>query len=173
MQISPALVEDIPELLVLIQSAYRGEGSKRGWTTEADLLDGTRTSAELLTKQINDPGTVILKYVDDDGKMIGCVSLEKKMRGNNMKAYLGLLTVSPELQGKGVGKKLIAASEVWARENGCQALMMTVISARTELIEWYKRCGFIDTGEKEPFHTLPEFGIPKQQLEFIIMDKVV
>ena len=41
----PATVQDAPEIAILVNSAYRGDSSRQGWTTEADLLDGTRTDA--------------------------------------------------------------------------------------------------------------------------------
>ena len=82
-----------------------------------------------------------------------------------------MLTVSPLLQNKGIGKKLLFASEDYAKQQNCSAVEMTVISARNEIIEWYKRHGYFETGETRPFPTDPEFGLPKQPLEFIVMEK--
>jgi ribosomal protein S18 acetylase RimI-like enzyme len=169
MTITPANINDIPDLVKLVNSAYRGEGSKKGWTTEADLLDGIRTDENSLFIMMQKPGAVILKYVDDAGNLSASVYLEKQLH----KLYLGMLTVAPELQGKGVGKQLLQASEKYAVEEDCIAVFMTVISVRDELIEWYKRHGYHDTGKKEPFPTDSKFGIPKQELEFIVMEKEV
>lgn len=162
-----ATEKDIPALDVLVNSAYRGETSKKGWTTEADLLDGIRTDANSLSKLIGEPGSVILLYRDENSILQGCVYLKKK----NTQLYLGMLTVSPELQAKGIGKKLLAGAENHALENGCGSVVMTVISVRHELIAWYERHGYAPTGETEPFPSGPEFGLPKQPLVFIVMEK--
>lgn len=165
--IAPATKADIPALNQLVNSAYRGDSSRKGWTTEADLLDGIRTDPEALEDMMEQPGAVILKCTDDKGALRGCVFLRKT--GSHL--YLGMLTVSPELQGSGIGKKLLEASEAYAREKGCDKIVMTVISVRKELIAWYERKGFRTTGEKSPFPKDPRFGIPKQDLEFVVMEK--
>lgn len=165
--ISIVSATDIPALDKLVNSAYRGDSSKKGWTTEADLLDGLRTNPESLKKMINEPGAVILKYADKNGVLLACVYL--KIKENNL--YLGMLTVSPELQSKGIGKQLLIAAEAHAKEKGCQKITMTVISVRHELIAWYERHGYRATGETEPFPTEPEFGLPKTPIHFIVMEK--
>jgi ribosomal protein S18 acetylase RimI-like enzyme len=169
LQITPAAKADIPALNKLVNSAYRGETSKKGWTTEADLLDGIRTDPEALEDMMEQPGAVILKCTDSTGALRGCVFLRK----TDKQLYLGMLTVLPELQGSGVGKQLLKASEAYAREQGCDRIVMSVISVRRELIAWYERKGYRATGEKRPFPTDPRFGIPKQELEFVIMEKPV
>lgn len=168
-QITIAGTVDIPALEILVNSAYRGDSSKKGWTTEADLLDGIRTNQTSLTKMIENPGAVILKCIDQESQLIGCVFLQKK----GTKLYLGMLTVSPELQAKGIGKKLLAAAENQAKQTACTVITMTVISVRHELIAWYERHGYRPTGETEPFPASPDFGLPKQLLHFIVMEKAV
>jgi ribosomal protein S18 acetylase RimI-like enzyme len=167
--IAPATIEDIPALNRLVNSAYRGETSRKGWTTEADLLDGIRTDPEALEDMMEQPGAVILKCIGNDGDSLGCVFLKK----TETQLYLGMLTVLPALQGSGIGKKLLEASEQYAREQGCRKIVMTVISVRHELIAWYERKGYRTTGEKSPFPKDPRFGIPKQALEFVVMEKEV
>ncbi len=158
---------DAKELDRLVNSAYRGEGAKEGWTTEADLLDGTRIDETALLELIAKPETVILKYVDD-GKIIGCVEL----RSEKGKLYLGMLSVSPKVQGKGIGKKLLKAAEEHAQSKNISSIFMTVISARNELIDWYIRHGYKLTGERKPFIVPDErWGIPKQKLEFVVLEK--
>ena len=161
-----ATEKDIPALNVLINSAYRGDSSKQGWTTEADLLGGIRTDEESLEELMQQQDAFLLKY-EEENKILGCVYLKKE----GAKLYLGMLTVSPQLQNKGIGKILMTASDE-ARKQGCSAIFMSVISKRTELINWYKKHGYVDTGEKKPF---PEndrrFGIPKTKLEFIVLEK--
>ncbi|OIR05744.1 acetyltransferase (GNAT) family protein [mine drainage metagenome] len=84
-----------------------------------------------------------------------------------------MLTVSPQLQANGIGKLLLAASENYAKENNFDSIIMTVISVREELIAWYERRGYINTGKTKPFPNDPNFGIPKQELKFIVMEKKV
>jgi ribosomal protein S18 acetylase RimI-like enzyme len=161
--IALATETDIPRLNRLINSAYRGESSKKGWTTEADLLGGIRTDDQALRDIIHDPQSFLLKYVLD-GEIVGCVHLRK----DDDELYLGMLTVSPDLQAKGIGKQLLLAAEDEARKRNCRAIYMTVISARKELIAWYQRHGYVDTGERKPFRGE---GIPKTHLEFVVLRK--
>jgi ribosomal protein S18 acetylase RimI-like enzyme len=167
--ISIASPKDIPALDILVNSAYRGEGSKKGWTTEADLLDGIRTDAEALQKLIDDPDAVILKYTNEQNRLLACIYLKKK----GTQLYLGMLTVSPELQAKGIGKQLLAAAESHAKQNGCNSITMTVISIRHELIAWYERHGYRPTDETEPFPVSLRYSQPKQPLVFIVMEKLL
>ena len=167
--IKPALESDIPALNMLVNSAYRGEGSKQGWTTEADLLDGIRTDEESLKELVHREDSIILKY-EEENSILGCVYLKQE----EAKMYLGMLTVSPQLQNKGIGKILLTASEDEARKRNCTAVFMSVISVRKELIDWYKKRGYYDTGHTKPFpENNPRFGIPRQPLEFIILEKKI
>jgi len=162
-----ATEKDIPALNVLINSAYRGDSSKRGWTTEADLLGGIRTDEKSLKEMMQNANSSILKY-SAENKILGCVYLKKE----DDKLYLGMLTVSPQLQNKGLGKILLLASEEEARKRNCSAVFMSVISKRTELINWYKKRGYYDTGITKPFpENDPRLGIPKTKLEFIVLEK--
>jgi len=170
MPVSPASTQDIPALVALINSAYRGEASKKGWTTEADLLEGElRTDISTLTAVIIKKDAVMLKHVSENGAITGCVYLHKQERG----LYLGMLTVSPLLQAGGIGKQLLAAADSYARENNCSSIFMNVISLRHELIAWYERHGYRQTDERKPFPADQRFGIPAQPLEFMIMVKEV
>lgn len=165
--ISAATLQDVPELNILVNSAYRGESSKKGWTTEEHLLGGIRTDEADLSELLKKENVTILKYTES-GKIIGSVYLEKQAN----KLYLGMLTVSPELQGGGIGKKLMQAAEDLAKENNIPKVSMTVISVRKELIKYYERRGYNHTGETKPFPMNdPKFGLPKQDLEFIVMEK--
>ncbi len=167
--ITKATLEDVLELDTLVNSAYRGDSSRQGWTTEADLLDGTRTNAEGIAEIIETPGTILLKYVEAD-KILGCVELKNE----NGKLYLGMLTVQPSLQGKGIGKELLIASEAEAKKQNCSSIFMTVISIRKELIDWYLRHEYKMTGERKPFaFTDPRFGQPKTKLEFVVLEKKI
>lgn len=168
MQITTATIEDIPALVALINSAYRGESSKKGWTTEADLLLGElRTDEQSLGELLNKPGSMMLKYSTDNGHIAGCVFLQQHDRG----LYLGMLTVSPDMQAGGIGRKMVRAAEDLAAEKNCPAVYMNVISLRSELIAWYERLGYEKTGETKPMPADHRFGVPVQPLEFVIMEK--
>lgn len=165
--IRKANAQDAPALAKLINSAYRGEHAKKGWTHEADLIDGAlRTNVPTLQQIMEKEEAAILKYVEHD-QITGCVYLEKK--GDKM--YLGMLTVSPDAQAKGTGKKLLSAADEFARNNNCRFVEMTVISVRHELIAWYERNGYKKTGRTEPFPDDNRFGIPRQPIEFVVMEK--
>jgi len=166
-KISTATIDDIPGLIQLVNHAYRGEEAKKGWTHEADLIDGLlRTDVESLQQLIQKPDAVILKY-EQDKKIVGCVYLEKK----GERLYLGMLSVMPEIQAKGIGKKLLKAADDHARKNNCCFIEMTVISVRHELIAWYERNGYRKTSKIEPFPTDGRFGNPRQPLEFVYLEK--
>jgi ribosomal protein S18 acetylase RimI-like enzyme len=158
---------DAESINQLVNSAYRGDSSKQGWTTEADLLDGTRIDEAAVKELIEKADTVILKYLEAD-QILGCVEL----RQEKGKLYLGMLSVAPNTQGKGIGKKLLHAGEDYARSIGINNMVMTVISVRKELIDWYVRHGYQLTGERKPF-VVPDtrWGIPKQKLEFVVLEK--
>ncbi len=168
-KIAPLDIVDIPELTKLINSAYRGESSKKGWTTEADLLGGLRTNENSLLEMSQKPGATILTAKDAEGQLAGCVYLQ--LQTNQL--YLGMLTVAPNIQAKGIGSQLLQAGELFAIDLNCYSIIMTVIDVRHELIDWYKRKGYQPTGETKPFPTEPEFGIPKQPLQFIVLEKKI
>jgi ribosomal protein S18 acetylase RimI-like enzyme len=165
--ISPASIRDTSRLNKLVNSAYRGEESKKGWTTEADFLDGTRIDEGALKVLIQTESTTVLMF-EEDQELLGCVELRKE--GN--KLYLGMLSVNPNTQGKGVGKKLLVAAEDHAKSLKCNTITMNVIDGRQELIDWYVRHGYKLTGERKPFIGPDErWGIPKRTLEFVFLEK--
>ncbi len=165
--ITKATLEDISALNKLINSAYRGESSKKGWTTEADLLVGSRTTEKELIEIIEDKKNTILKFTENN-QILGCVLLiEKKDL-----LYLGMLTVAPELQNSGIGKKLLQYAEMHASKLGLSKMGMTVITVREELISWYKRHGYEDTVAREPFPVSDVFSqTTNEPLEFMVLEK--
>lgn len=170
-----AALADVPAAHALIESAYRGDSAKAGWTHEADLLGGQRTDHEALADIINDPKQTLI-LAEDDGALIGCVVIvDKGARDNERIAYLGMLTVKPTLQAGGLGRRLIEVAEQHARELGASVMELTVVTRRTELIAWYLRRGYTDTGRKEPFPLDdPRFGLPRTwDLEFVVLSKAL
>ncbi len=165
--ISKATIEDVFSLNQLINSAYRGESSKKGWTTEANILEGKRTAEAELIEILQDKKNTILKYSEND-QILGCVLLKEK----ETELYLGMLTVAPDLQNTGIGKKLMQQAEIYALDLGLSKIVMTVISVREELIAWYKRKGYVDTGLREPFPASDVYvSISKDSLEFMVLEK--
>ncbi len=159
---------DIPRLAEMINRCYRGEASKKGWTTEADLIAGDlRTDEADLTKLMANDAACIVTCSHAEAGIVGCVYLEKK----GERLYLGMLSVDLDWQASGIGKRLLMATEAHAISLGCKAIFMQVISARTSLIDWYSRYGYQPTGERMPFDVDTKFGVPKVPLEFWIYEK--
>jgi ribosomal protein S18 acetylase RimI-like enzyme len=149
LQLRRATPADVAILLPLIRSAYRGEESRKGWTTEADLVADDRIDEVGLLAKIIDPNGVILLATDDSGALVVCCELLKRDSGVG---YFGLFAVDPERQGAGLGKYILQIAENYARETlGMKKLEMVVIGTRAELIAWYIRRGYTITGEKRPF----------------------
>ncbi len=170
MSILPATLSDIPALLTLVNSAFRGDSARQGWTHEADLLHGDlRTDEHGLRDLLQEPDGTVLKYCSDTGRLEGCVYLHLKTN----ELYLGMLTVAPAKQGAGIGKLLMVAAETHAQQSGCAKIRMRVLSTRQELIAWYERHGYRPSGETEPYAFDHKFGVPTQPLEFVILEKTM
>ena len=168
MSILIAEEKDISSLVSLMDSAYRGEGAKQGWTSESDLFIGNkRTDETTVANLIKKPGAVFLKYLNEVGTLEGCVFLHQK----DKRLYLGMFSVSPLAQGKGIGKKLLVAADDYAKKNDCTSIYMTVITVREKLIAWYERNGYQKTGKVLPFPVDERFGIPTQPLEMLVLEK--
>jgi ribosomal protein S18 acetylase RimI-like enzyme len=168
LRITPATAADIPALVTLVNSAYRGEASTQGWTTEAHLLDGQRTDAAALLDLLTVPEATILQCTTTEGQLLGSVYLHPEPDGA---LYLGMLSVTPTQQGQGIGKYLLEAAEAFARQKACSRIQITVISVRAELLAWYERHGYHRTGATEAFPTDTRFGIPRQPLELLVLEK--
>lgn len=161
-------MQDSEKIVTLLNSAYRGESSKKGWTTEAGLIEGDqRTDSANLHAVMQQEGSIFLVYINSDNSLLGCVNLQQQ----GERIYLGMFSVQPELQGGGIDKQLLKAAEEYALAVGCTTIFMSVISVRSELIAWYKRHGYIDTGERKPFEEDLVTGHHLQPLEFSILEK--
>ncbi|MFI0815997.1 GNAT family N-acetyltransferase [Streptomyces sp. NPDC021098] len=160
---------DVEALVALIESAYRGDASRAGWTTEADILGGQRTDPEGVGAVVRGADSR-MTLVERDGDLIACCQLER--RGDH--AYFGMFAVRPGLQGGGLGKLILAEAERFAAaEWAVREMHMTVITAREELIAWYERRGYARTGRMTPFPYGDErFGVPRRaDLEFELLVK--
>jgi ribosomal protein S18 acetylase RimI-like enzyme len=161
---------DIPDLHRLIESAYRGESSRAGWTTEADLLGGQRTDPDDLADILADPKQALLTAWQGD-ELVGCVLIADRGEGTG---YFGMLSIRPTLQGGGLGRRLVAAAQAaMADRFGARRVRISVLPQRETLIAWYERLGYRSTGETLPFpYGNPRFGLPKRDdLYFVVMER--
>jgi ribosomal protein S18 acetylase RimI-like enzyme len=171
MQFRRATLADVPAIVTLVESAYRGDSSRVGWTTEADLLEGQRTDADDVARLVDGPSTRIVLAQGGDG-LVGSVLL----RDEGSSVYIGMFAVRPGGQGRGVGSALLAEVErVSRQELHRNEARMTVLVQRTELIAWYERRGYQRTGEHEPFpYDDPRMGVPRRtDLRFEILRKTL
>ena len=162
---------DVPAIVDLVESAYRGDASRVGWTTEADLLDGQRTDADAVAATVASGSSIVLLAVAEDGNLLACCQLEPHDQGV---CHFGMFAVRPTQQGGGVGRKLLAAAETYARDEfGSTTMEMSVIAQRAELIAWYERRGYARTGATQPFPYGDErFGLPRRDdLHFVVLEK--
>ncbi|MFT3807457.1 GNAT family N-acetyltransferase [Arenimonas sp.] len=168
-QFRAATPADIDAVVALVESAYRGDASRVGWTTEADFLDGRRTGADDIEAILSKPQSRLL-LAERDGALLACahVAIEDGA------GYFGMFSVDPQQQGGGIGKIVLEEAERIVREDWRTASMrMTVIDIRDELIAFYERRGYIRTGIKKPFpYGDARFGLPKRDdLRFEILEK--
>ncbi len=163
--------DDVDALVVLVTSAYRGDVSRQGWTTEADLLDGNRIDPDVLRHDIGRPRSKVL-IAERDGLLLACAHVADE----DGAGYFGMFSVRPDLQGGGIGKRLLDEAERVVREDwGLPVMRMTVIDIRDELIAFYERRGYRRTGVYKPFpHGDERFGRPKRDdLRFEVLEKTL
>ncbi|MBS1961223.1 MAG: GNAT family N-acetyltransferase [Bdellovibrionales bacterium] len=194
LEIYTATAEDATDLAAHVNAAYRGETSRAGWTTEADLVSGTRTTADQLADEMKLPNVRFEVMRDREGKILASVELvledvpesgesaigtagaegvdSSHVRGRV--CYLGMLTVRPTKQGGGLGRRMLEHSEAIARAWGCPKIRMTVIDRRTELLAYYERRGYVRTGVEHPFHfDDPRFGVAAVPLKMVELEKKI
>lgn len=164
---------DVTSVVDLVESAYRGERSRAGWTTEADLLGGQRTDRRSVQAAIERPDVVLLLAQVDD-EVVGCCQLQ--VVGDDC-SHFGLFAVRPGLQGRRIGSALLAEAERVAGRAGAGApvVRMEVIAQREDLIAWYERRDYARTGETAPFpYGDTRFGLPRRDdLHFVVLEKVL
>lgn len=165
-----ATADDAQVIVELAQSAYRGEASRAGWTTEADFLDGQRIDREGVLALLGDGQGVVLAEPETGGQVLACCHVSRD--GDD--AWFGLFAVDPRQQGQGVGDRLLAEAERQVRDGfGSRRLRMKVIWLRDSLIAWYQRRGYQRTEETHPFPYGDErFGLPRRDdLHFVVLEK--
>ena len=168
---------ELGEVVALVNSAYRGDSARQGWANEADLLDGARIDEATLRADLGRAGARLLVLREGAGGegaggegvaggLLGCVWVEPVGGGV---WYLGMLTVRPDLQDRGLGRAILAGAEAFARARGARRVRMTVIGVRGTLIAWYGRRGYVGTGETQAFPGEPE----RAELRFVVLEKAV
>ena len=172
--ITAATAADAPALAQLINRAYRGEDASpsaapAGWTTERHLLDGPRIDAAALRALLAAPRATLLKATTTAGALVGCIHLEQQ---DNI-LYFSLLAVNPAAQATGLGQLLLLAAEAWARQAHCTTLKISVLAQRPELLAWYERRGYRQTGPPEPFPDTTRFGRPRRALTLLTLIKSI
>jgi len=145
--IQPVVQSDVPAITKIVNSAYQGEPGSNSWTSEGNIVSGQRTTEDIVSNLLQQPSITMLKCIDEQQTIVGCVLLEKKE--NTL--YLGMLSVNPQLQASGIGKLLLQQGEGFARDHQYDTVTITVINIRHELIDWYKRKGYRPTGNSQPF----------------------
>lgn len=161
--------DDIGAIVALVEVSYRGEASRAGWTTEADLLDGMRIDEPRVREDLEREGSLVL-LGERDGQMLACANVCIE----DGSGYFGMFSVLPGMQGGGIGKQMLAEAERIARDQWKLPVMrMTVIDVRDELIAFYQRRGYRRTGIHKPFpYGDARFGIPKRDdLRFEVLEK--
>ena len=170
--LTPTRETDLPEVVDLMNMAFRGLGPNAGWNSEGEFIDGDRTNLAALKKDIEENPDAFLLVVreNDQAPLQGCVWL-KPVSAETW--YLGLLSVNPHLQNSGLGRRILAAAEKWAADRGATLMEMKVVNIRDTLIAWYERRGYRLTGEVHPFpYGDTRFGIPRRNdLAFVVLQK--
>ncbi|RZU39889.1 GNAT family N-acetyltransferase [Edaphobacter modestus] len=168
MNLQPAAASDLPEIVELTNLAFRGEV---GWTLESKYIEGERISLKTLHEDLaNRPQALLMISRNQDEILLGSVWLEPKKDGV---WYMGLLAVRPDLQGQQLGRRMLDASEDAIRQRGAKRIRISVVNVRQNLVAWYERRGYAQTGEREPFpYGDDRVGRPlRDDLEFVMLEK--
>ncbi len=166
--------EELPEVVRLVNAAYRGRDGQAGWTNEIGLVDGLRTTVAELGHELETSVDLAIFGLREAGELIACVRLEPATSLSGEPAgCISMLAVLPQLQDRGLGRLMLEHAESQARARGARVARMTVVSIRGSLIAWYERHGYRRTGETEPFpYSEAPFGQPLQTgLEFVVLEK--
>ena len=162
---------DLPAVVDLVNRAYRGPASEATWSQMVPYLEGDRTSLTQIQEDIlSKPRGQLLVWTNPNAALLGCAWVEEEPDGA---FYLGTLAIPPELQDAGLGRKLLAAVETWAKRRGARQIRIHVINIREPLIKWYLRRGYIATGETQPFpYGDGRYGRPlRDDLSFVVLVK--
>jgi GNAT superfamily N-acetyltransferase len=104
---------------------------------EEFFVDGDRTNAAEIAEMMTAGMFLVLDRAD--GGLAAAVYVERR-------GYFGMLSVSPELQGHGLGKRLVRVAEALCEAAGCATMSIRIINLREELARWYRSLGYRETG---------------------------
>lgn len=169
-----ATLADAAQVTVLVRSAYRGDSSRAGWTTEADLLSDNRIEEPEVVEKINNPNASVILAHDQDGVLAACCEVVR--RDDGTVGQFGMFAVDPQRQAGGIGRQVLAEAEADAKRTfGLKTIEMLVIDVREELIAWYLRRGYEKTGRTKAFHyhALSEGQASRDDLQFIVLAKAI
>ncbi len=165
---------ELPELVSLVNAAYRGAGATPGWTSEVGLVNGERVTLDALRGDMAATPSARIYLLREPPKLLACVRVEEGQGAQDEPVcYISMLAVHPEWQDAGLGRRMLEFAEAEGRKRGARAARRPVVSIRASLIAWYERRGYRRTGETEPFpYEDARFGQPQQRgLEFILLQK--
>lgn len=152
---SIATHQDASEIAELVNRAYRPEPGTGGWTHEANLIQGFRTSKEQVVALMRS-GSVVL-ILRRAHLIVACVQVSHA----DTATYIGMLASHPRLQGFGYGSLMLKEAERYASFSaGTKMLQISVIEIRTELIAFYEKRGYRRTGIAYPYPLTGAFGMP-------------
>ncbi|CEG75494.1 hypothetical protein RMATCC62417_10526 [Rhizopus microsporus] len=153
-----------------VNDAYRSKG---GWTTEEDIVSGPRCTEEDIEKFIREngnPNTLLfaIKQTNEGSSVVGTVQIQPCEDHEN-EAEIGLFSVSPFEQSRGIGGKLMQAAMNEMKELGFTHAVLHVLENRPDILAWYRKLGFVETGERLPFQWPEKLKI--KDLHFLVMKK--
>ena len=152
--IRKAVAEDADNIVVLVNTAYRPEPGSEGWTHEASLVSGSRIDSAQVSDALE---TSTILVAASGVQVVGCVQIQAK----GQESHIGMLAVLPSAQAAGLGKLLLAEAESFAKSNfGAELFVLLVVAERRELIDFYLRRGYKETGDFRAYPVEAGVGTP-------------
>lgn len=162
-----AINTDIAQLVKLINAAYR-QKNENTWTTEAEIVMGERISYAQLEQLFKNHNFHLL-VAEQNNQVVACIGLTF----DESSVEIGTFAISPNWQNQGLGKLVLDNAEKYAKDIqfDLKTYVMWVLSVRTELIAFYERRGYIQTGVVEDYPLDADVGIPQVDLHLVEMMK--
>ncbi|KAI8075389.1 acyl-CoA N-acyltransferase [Gilbertella persicaria] len=168
-KVIPADIKHAEEATKVVNAAYRSEG---GWTTESHIISGLRCTLEDMERFIRtsgQPNTLLFAFEEE--QVVGTLQIQPS-KEDPAEAEVGLFSVSPLHQSRGIGGKLIRQALIEMNALGFKYAMMHVLENRPEILTWYRKLGFVETGERIPF-IWPEMLKEDKSVHFLTLKKSV
>ncbi|KAI9475501.1 MAG: acyl-CoA N-acyltransferase [Benjaminiella poitrasii] len=167
-KVSPSETQYTEESVKVVNAAYRSDG---GWTSEKDCVNGARVTTEMMETMIRtngSPNTLLLAF--DEGQVVGTIQIQpyEEYPGE---AEIGLFSVSPNHQSRGIGGRLMQTALAEMKTMGFKYAVLHVLENRSDVLTWYNKLGFVETGERIPF-VWPE-SLKIKDLKFIVLKKAL